>query len=90
MLCVIDEFTREALAIRVARQLGSAEVIDILADLFIARGVPAHIRSDNGPEFVAKAVQGWIIGVGAQDGHHLTWPPVGERLCEDLQRQAPG
>ena len=49
MLCVVDEFTREALAIRVARKLGSAEVIDVLADLFIARGVPAHIRSDNGP-----------------------------------------
>jgi putative transposase len=58
MLCVVDEFTREALAIRVARKLGSAEVIDVLTDLFIARGVPAHIRSDNGPEFVAKAVKG--------------------------------
>ena len=69
MLCVIDEFSREALAIRVARQLGSAEVIDVLADLFIARGMPAHIRSDNGPEFVAKAVQGWIIGVGARTAY---------------------
>ncbi len=65
MLCVVDEFTREALAIRVARKLGSAEVIDVLADLFIARGVPAHIRSDNGPEFVAEAVKGRIAGVGA-------------------------
>ena len=66
MLCVIDEFTREALAIRVARQLGSSEGIDVLADLFIARGVPGHTRSDNGPEFVAKAVQAWIAGVGAR------------------------
>ena len=49
-----------------ARKLGSAEVIDVLADLFIARGVPAHIRSDNGPEFVAEAVKGWIAGVGAR------------------------
>ena len=65
MLCVVDEFTREALAIRVARKLGAADVIDTLADLFIARGVPAHIRSDNGPEFAAKAVRGWIAGVGA-------------------------
>jgi putative transposase len=48
MLCVVDEFTREALAIRVARKLGAADVVDVLADLFIARGVPAHIRSDNG------------------------------------------
>jgi putative transposase len=69
MLCVADEFTREALAIRVARQLGSAEVIDVLADLFIARGVPAHIRSDNGPEFVAKAVQGWIGDIGVKTAY---------------------
>jgi putative transposase len=65
LLCVVDEFTREALAIRVARKLGAAEVIDVLADLFLARGVPAHIRSDQGPEFVAEAVKGWIAGVGA-------------------------
>ena len=65
MLCVVDEFTREALAIRVARKLSSADVIDVLADLFIARGIPAHIRSDQGPEFVADAVKGWIGGVGA-------------------------
>ena len=69
MLCVVDEFTREALAIRVARKLGSVEVIDVLADLFIARGVPAHIRSDNGPEFVAKAVKGWVAGVGARTAY---------------------
>jgi len=69
MLCVVDEFTREALAIRVARKLGSAEVIDVLTDLFIARGVPAHLRSDNGPEFVAKAVKGWIAGVGARTAY---------------------
>ena len=65
LLCVVDEFTREALAIRVARKLGAAEVIDVLADLFLARGVPAHVRSDQGPEFVAEAVKGWIAGVGA-------------------------
>jgi len=65
-LCVVDEFTREALAIRVARQLGSADVIDTLADLFVARGVPAHVRSDQGPEFVAEAVKGWIAGIGAR------------------------
>jgi transposase InsO family protein len=69
MLCVVDEFTREALAIRVARKLGSAEVIDVLADLFIARGVPARIRSDNGPEFAATAVKGWINGVGAKTAY---------------------
>jgi transposase InsO family protein len=60
-----DEFTREALAIRVTRKLSSTEVIDVLADLFIARGIPAHVRSDQGPEFVAGAAKGWIRGVGA-------------------------
>ena len=48
MLNVVDEFTRECLTIRVGRKLGAADVIDVLADLFIMRGVPGHIRSDNG------------------------------------------
>src|SRR5215210_7019333 len=60
MLNVIDEFTHECLAIRVDRKLKAIDVIDVLSDLFILRGVPGHIRSDNGPEFVAKAVQEWI------------------------------
>jgi len=62
----VDEFTRECLTIRVGRKLGSADVIDVLADLFIARGTPGYIRSDNGPEFIATAVKGWISGVGAK------------------------
>jgi len=66
MLNVVDEFTRECLTIRVGRKLGSADVIDVLADLFIARGAPGYIRSDNGPEFIATAVKGWINGVGAK------------------------
>ena len=66
MLNVVDEFTCEALCIRVARKLGAADAVDVLANLFIARGTPAHVRSDNGPEFVAKAVRGWIAGVGAK------------------------
>lgn len=69
LLNVVDEFTRECLAIRVARKLGAADVIDMLADLFIARGAPAYIRSDQGPEFVADAVKGWITGVGARTAY---------------------
>jgi transposase InsO family protein len=69
MLNIVDEFSREALAIRVERRLNSNDVIDVLSDLFILRGVPAHIRSDNGPEFIAKAVQAWITGVGAQTAY---------------------
>src|ERR671927_26757 len=63
MLNVVDEFTHECLAIRVDRKLKAIDVIDVLTDLFILRGVPGHIRSDNGPEFVAKAVQAWIAAV---------------------------
>src|ERR671913_1165508 len=69
MLNVVDEYTHECLAIRVERRLGSADVIDVLSDLFILRGVPGHVRSDNGPEFVAKAVQAWIAAVGARTAY---------------------
>ena len=69
MLNVIDEFTHECLAIRINRKLKAVDVIDVLSDLFILRGVPSHIRSDNGPEFVAKAVQDWITAVGAKTAY---------------------
>ena len=65
MLNVIDEFTRECLAIRVDRNLNSVDLVDLLSDLFILRGIPGHVRPDNGPEFVAKAVRAWIAAVGA-------------------------
>ena len=69
LLNIIDEFTHECLAIRVARRLKSIDVIDVLSDLFILRGVPGHIRSDNGPECVATAVQEWIGAVGAKTAY---------------------
>jgi putative transposase len=69
MLNLIDEFTHECLAIRVDRKLKSTDVIDLLSDQFILRGVPEHIRSDNGPEFVAKAVQDWVRAVGAKTAY---------------------
>jgi transposase InsO family protein len=53
----MDEYSRECLAIRVKRKLNSTDVIDTLTDLFIIRGIPAYIRSDNGPEFVAQTVR---------------------------------
>lgn len=52
--------------IRIDRKLDSADVIDVLTDLFVLRGPPAFIRSDNGPEFVAKAVRAWIAAVDAR------------------------
>jgi putative transposase len=60
ILNVMDEFTRECLAVRVARSLTSHNVIEVLTKLFIERGVPVHIRSDNGPEFIAKRVRDWL------------------------------
>ena len=69
MLNIVDEFTHECLAIRIDRKLKSADVIDVLSDLFILRGVPGHVRSDNGPEFVAKAVQEWIAAVEIGRAH---------------------
>jgi len=60
MLTVIDEFTRECLAIEVARHLRSDDVLDVLARLFTQHGVPDHIRSDNGSEFTAKVVREWL------------------------------
>jgi len=69
MLNIVDEFTHECLAIRIARKLKSTDVIDVLSDLYILRGVPEHVRSDNGPEFVAKAVQDWIAAVGAKTAY---------------------
>jgi transposase InsO family protein len=64
MLTVIDEFTRECLAIDVARRLTSDDVLERLSDLFVGRGVPGHIRSDDGPEFTAEAVREWLGRVG--------------------------
>ncbi len=68
-LNVLDEFSRECLAIKVARKLNASSVNDALSDLFILRGVPSFIRSDNGPEFVAQAVRDRITAVGASTAY---------------------
>jgi transposase InsO family protein len=60
LLTVIDEYSRECLAIEVGRKLSSYDVLWVLADLFVLRGTPAYIRSDNGPEFTAALVRGWL------------------------------
>jgi len=66
LLTILDEYTRECLAIDVGRRMNSEDVLYRLWDLFVSRGVPGYIRSDNGPEFAAKAVRGWLgrLGVG--------------------------
>jgi putative transposase len=62
-LSIVDEYTRECLALKVDRSITSEDVIDTLAELFAMRGVPRHIRSDNGPEFIARAIQRWLAQV---------------------------
>jgi transposase InsO family protein len=66
LLTVIDEYTRECLAIRVARRIRSEDVVELLAELFALRGTPEHLRSDNGPEFCARAVREWLGRVGVK------------------------
>ena len=84
MLNVIDEFTRECLAIRIDRKLNSTAVIDVLTDLLILRGVPGHVRSDNGPEFIAKAVRDWIDAVGAKTAFIEPGSPWENGYCESF------
>ena len=66
ILNIIDEFTRECLKIKVNRKIKSQDVIDELFNLFIFRGIPEHIRSDNGPEFTARAVRKWLSKLGVK------------------------
>ena len=84
MLNIIDEFTRECLTIRVGRKLKAVDVIDTLSDLFILHGVPGHIRSDNGPEFIAKAVREWIAAVGARTAYIMPGSPWENGYCESF------
>jgi putative transposase len=66
LLVVIDEFTRECLAIEVARSFTARQVVEVLRYLFAVRGAPKHIRSDNGPEFVAKELNKWLKQANVQ------------------------
>ncbi len=84
MLNIIDEFTRECIAIRVNRRLKATDVIDVLSDLFILRGIPGHIRSDNGPEFIAKALRDWIVAVGAKTAYIMPGSPWENGYCESF------
>lgn len=83
-LNILDEYTRECLTIRVRRKLSSVDVIDALTDLFILRGVPGFIRSDNGPEFVAEAVRRWIEAVGAKTAFIEPGSPWENGYCESF------
>jgi len=66
LLTIVDEYTRECLMIRVARRLNSESVLECLTSLFVYRGLPRYIRSDNGSEFTARAVREWLAKLGVQ------------------------
>jgi transposase InsO family protein len=83
-LNIIDEFSKEALMIRVNRKLNSTDVVDALTDLFILRGPPVYIRSDNGPEFVAEKVRKWITTVGAKTAFIEPGSPWENGYCESF------
>ena len=84
MLVIVDEFSRECLAIEVARRLKSQDVLAILAELFVRHGAPQHIRSDNGPEFVARAVRDWLGRVGVQTLFIEPGSPWENGYCESF------
>jgi transposase InsO family protein len=84
MLNMIDEYTRECLAIRVARRLNSRDVIDALADAMVEHGIPEHIRSDNGPEFVAKDLRQWLADTGTKTLYIEPGSPWENGYCESF------
>lgn len=84
ILTLIDEFTKEALAIYVARRIRAHDVIDVLADVMIERGIPEHIRSDNGPEMVAKSLRAWLGRVGTKTLYIQPGSPWENGYCESF------
>ncbi|MES2496917.1 MAG: IS3 family transposase [Pseudomonadota bacterium] len=84
ILSIIDEASRECMALPVARKLKSDDVLAALAELFVTRGPPAHIRSDNGPEFIATAVQEWLAKVGVKTLYIAPGSPWENGYCESF------
>ncbi len=84
LLTLIDEHTREALAIRVARRLNSLNVIETLADAMLLKGIPEHIRSDNGPEMTSKLIRDWLPKVGANTLYIEPGSPWENGYCESF------
>jgi len=82
LLTLIDEYTRECLAIGVARRLGSQEVIETLADVMLGGGIPEYLRSDNGPEFVARELRKWLARPGTGTLYIEPGSPWENGYCE--------
>ena len=84
ILALIDEYTRECLALRVARRLNSQDVIETLSEVMLWRGIPEHIRSDNGPEFVARQLRDWLQGLGTSPLYIEPGSPWENGYCESF------
>ena len=84
MLNVIDEYSRKCLAIRPRRRLNSRHVIEVVADAMLEHGIPEHIRSDNGPEFVAKQLRKWLADIGTQTLYIEPGSPWENGYCESF------
>jgi transposase InsO family protein len=84
LMTLIDEYSRECLAIQVARRINSLGVIETLADVMLTRGVPEHIRSDNGAEMTAKVVRSWLAGLGTKTLYIDPGSPWENGYCESF------
>ena len=84
LMTLIDEFTRECLAIRVARRINSLGVLETMADVMLVRGIPEHVRSDNGPEMTAKIVRQWLASVGVKTMYIAPGSPWENGYCESF------
>ncbi len=83
-LTVIDEYTRECLAIHVQRKLNSQDVLHVLGKLFLKHGLPEHIRSDNGPEFIAQVVRDWLGRMNVKTLYIEPGSPWENGYCESF------
>ena len=84
LMTLIDEYSRECLAIRVARRINSLGVIETMADVMLTRGVPEHIRSDNGAEMTAKVVRNWLAKLGSAPLYIEPGSPWENGYCESF------
>ena len=84
ILTLIDEYTREGLALRVDRRINSFGVIETLADAMLQKGVPEHVRCDNGPEMIAQALRQWLAKLGTKTLDIAPGSPWENGYCESF------
>ena len=83
-MTLIDEYTRECLALRVARRINSFGVLETLADAMLSKGIPEHVRCDNGPEMIAQALRTWLAKLGTKTLYIAPGSPWENGFCESF------